>query len=142
MSTEESRAHIEQKFVDAHTEWMRENAAGLRIFDIARSLAPRLFADEKFRDQTLRNMGTQLALDAFRRGMGLIALAPPQYRVESFLGAWEGVGGSRPVGHESLIGPERVEWLTEPPPAHLIDPWALIQIKIEAFGFPIGPREV
>lgn len=140
MSAEEPRTYIEQKFVDQHTEWMRENAGGLRIFDTARSLTPEQFADETFRNQTIRSMGAQIALDAFRRGLGLIALAPPQYRVEHFMGAW--MGGTRPMGHESLIGHERVEWLTVPPPANLIEPNEFIQIKIEAFGFPIGPREV
>jgi hypothetical protein len=125
---------IERKIVDQHTEWMRENAYGLRMLDGVRRLNPASFGSESIRDRAIEELGSQIVVDAFRRGLGIIALSPPQYFVERFMGAW--TDSSRP------IAPEPAGWLPALPPADMIDADSRILIKIEAFGFPIGPREV
>lgn len=125
---------VDQKIVDQHAQWMRENAGGLRLLDITHRLHPNAFANEIVRRKTIEDLGISLAVDAFKRGLGVMALSEPRYRVERFMGAWTGT--SRP------ITPEPSGWLPAPPPADLIDPDALILLKIEAYGFPIGPREV
>lgn len=124
---------IEQKIVNQHADWMRENAYGLRLLDNTIGITPAIFADEALRMKTISDLGLQIAVDAFRRGLAVIALTPPQYLVQDHLGAW--MEPSKP------ITPEPAGWLPAPPPASMIDPNARILIKIEAYGFPIGPRE-
>jgi hypothetical protein len=126
--------NIDQRIIDDHAEWMRQNAHGLRLLDNTCRLTPMSFGSESIRARAIENMGVQIAVDAFKRGLAVIALAPPQYFVERFMGAW--MAPSRP------ITPEPAGWLPAPPPAELIDADSLIAIKIEAYGFPIGPREV
>lgn len=132
--SETPRTAIEQRVIDAHAEWMREHAEGLRLLDVTHRLHPREFESESIRASRIKDMGAQMAVDAFRRGLGVIALSEPHYRVERFMGAWSDT--SRPIAAEPG------GWLSAPPPAGMIEPDSLIVIKIEGFGFPIGPREV
>lgn len=128
------RTAIEQRVIDAHTKWMRDNAYGLRLLDITRMLSAQMFSNETLRQQLISDMGSQIARDAFSRGLGVMALATPQYQVHHHLGAWE--------DPNRIITPEHSEWLPAPPPASMLEPNSVIGIKIEAYGFPIGKREV
>jgi hypothetical protein len=125
---------IDQRVINAHTEWMRENAAGLRKLDLSQTIDVGTFESESLRQRLIDDMGSQIARDAFSRGLGLIALSPPQYFVHSHMGAW--------MDPDRLIAREHSDWLAAPPPASMLAPNTLIEIKIEAFGFPIGKREV
>ena len=124
----------EQRIVDQHTAWMRANALGLRLLDITRTLSAETFGNETLRRQVISDMGSQIARDAFSRGLGVMALTPPQYQVHRHLGAWE--------DKDRIITPEHSEWLPASPPASMLEPNSVIGVKIEAFGFPIGKREV
>jgi hypothetical protein len=128
------RTAIEQRVINQHTEWMRENAFGLRLLDLTRMLSADMFGNETIRQQLIDDMGSQIALDAFRRGLSVMALATPQYMVHRHLGAWE--------DPDRIITPEPASWLPAPPPASMLEPNCVIEIKIEAYGFPIGKREV
>jgi hypothetical protein len=128
------RTAIEQRVIDQHTEWMRENAFGLRMLDTSMALTTAMYANESLRQQAIEDMGAQIARDAFKRGLGIIALSPPQYLVHRHLGAW--------MDPERIITPEPGGWLPAPPPASMLERDSRIEIKIEAFGFPIGKREV
>lgn len=128
------RTAIEQRVIDAHTEWMRDNAHGLRLLDSAIGITPDILANEELRTKMLSDLSLQIAVDAFKLGLAVIALAEPQYFVQNHVSAW--MDSNKPIPSE------RAGWLPAPPPANMIEPNARILIKIEAYGFPIGPREV
>lgn len=131
---EHPRTAIEQRIVDQHTEWMRDHAYGLRMLEATQVVSRAKFGDEQQRRALIEEMGAQIVRDAFRRGLGVIALSAPQYLVLRHLGAW--------TDPERAITPDGAGWLPAPPPAGLIEQDARVEIKIEAFGFPIGSREV
>ena len=120
---------LEQKIVDQHAEWMRENAEGLRLLDNTVHLSPEQYAADDLREQTIRWLGSQIAVDAFRNNLAVIALSPTLYLVQDDLGVQR--DASEPVG-----------WLPTPPPANAFKADSQILIKIEGYGFPICPREV
>lgn len=128
------RTRIDQRVIDQHTEWMRDNAGGLRLLDNRQGMPPNAFANEALRQQVIKDLGAQMALDAFKRGLGILALSEPLYFVQRYMGAW--MDPSKPVPSDSP------GWLPAPPPTDMIETDALILIKIEAYGFPIGRREV
>jgi hypothetical protein len=128
-----ARTTVEQKIIHDHTEWMQQNAGGLRLLDTRHLITQPTYENEILRRRTISELGSQIALDAFKRGLAVIALAKPQYLVHPYMAA----------GHSGIphIGPEP-EWMTVPPVPGLIDSTWLVEIKVEAYGFPIGIREV
>jgi hypothetical protein len=132
-AAEISRTAIEQRVIDEHTEWMRDNAFGLRMFETSAVLNPGMFANEQLRRRSIEDMGVQIAQDAFKRGFGVIALSAPQYFVHEALDAW--------MDPNSAIIPKPGDWQVAPP-ALPLPANSRVEIKIEAFGFPIGKREV
>lgn len=128
------RTMIDQRIIDAHAEWMREHAFGLRMLTLSQAMGSGAFANETLRQQLIEDIGSQIARDAFKRGLGIIAMTPPQYLVRRHLGLW--------LDPDRVIVPEREEWLPAPPPASMLEPRTTVEIMIEAFGFPIGKREV
>jgi hypothetical protein len=79
-------------------------------------------------------MRSQIARDAFERGLGIIGLAEPFYRVEQYLALRQ-----TPLDPGSYQNPE---WTHEEPEAQLLDQHATVEILIEAVGFPIRIQEV
>lgn len=127
------RTAIEQRVIDEHTDWMRANAFGLRKFETSIVVTPLMFANQSLRNQAIEDMGVQIAQDAFKRGFGVIALSSPQYFVHVAMGAW--------MDPNDAIVPRPGDWQTSTPPTPLPQ-GSRIEIKVEAFGFPIGKREV
>lgn len=127
------RTGPEQQVIDEHAEWMRKNALGLRRLDLTRMMGADLFGSEAHRQKLIEQMGIQIALDAFKRGLGVITLSSPRYLIHRHVGAWE--------EPSPALVPEDTDWLSTPPSASTLEPRTLIEIKIEAFGFPIGKHE-
>lgn len=129
-----TRTAVEQRVVDDHGDWMRSNAFALRILEITKTLGVKLFANGVMRQQIFDEMGLQIAQDAFMRGMGILALSAPQYAVHRYAGAW--------VDPEAQTFLDRMQWLPALPPLDMLESSARIEIKIEAYVFPIAKREV
>lgn len=123
----------EQRVINEHTEWMRAHAFGLRMFETSTVLTPSMFANTSLRLRAIEDMGLQIARDAFKRGFGVIALSPPQYLVHTVMDAW--------MDPDSVITPKPGIWGPDAPALPLPGE-SRVEIKIEAFGFPIGKREV
>jgi hypothetical protein len=123
---------IEHRVIDDHATWMRKNAVGARDLELPKVMSSGQFFNELLRRQLISDMGAQMAVDAFKRGLAVIALAPPQYRVLVRL---------TPL-HEGVpyIGPEP-EWETELPKREFVNEADLIEVRLTAYGFPIASRE-
>lgn len=132
-AAEETRT-LEERIVGAHAEWMTEHAPGLRLLDTTQLITASAYADESLRRKLIDDMGAQMALDAFKCGMAVIALSEPQYLVQEWMGARS--------PYFPRVAHEQTPWTTEEPNEAQLDFDTMIAIKVEAYGFPLAVREV
>jgi hypothetical protein len=131
-TAEETRT-LEERIVGAHAEWMTQHAPGLRLLDTTQLITASAYADEALRRKLIDDMGSQMAIDAFKCGMAVIALSEPQYLVQEWMGA-----GS---AYFPRVAHQQAPWTTEEPNAAQLERDTMIAIKLEAYGFPLAVRE-
>jgi hypothetical protein len=117
-----------ETFVVEHGQYLKDYPSQARILSLTRRLPRSAYSSMPHRTGAVRDMRSQIARDAFERGLGVIGLAEPFYRVEQYLA----------LPQTPLDGSyENSEWTHEEPEAHLLDQYATVEILIEAIGFPI-----
>lgn len=122
-----------EAFVIEHGQYLKDYPGQARILSLTRALHAGPYENPAVRKVTIREMRSQIARDAFERGLGIIGLADPLYRVEQYLALRE-----TPPEPGSYLNPE---WTEDEPPPELLDDHASVEIMIEAVGFPIRIRE-
>jgi hypothetical protein len=125
---------LEARIVGAHAEWMTQHAPGLRLLDTTQLITASAYADEILRRKLIDDMGSQMAVDAFKCGMAVIALSKPQYLVQEWMGA-----GS---AYFPRVAHQQAPWTAEKPDPARLERDTMIAIKLEAYGFPLAVREV
>lgn len=128
------RQSLEQRIISQHANWMNENAPGLRMLDISHLVTSAMYSDPKLRTRLIDDMASQMARDALKRGLAVIALAAPQYRVQEWMGAAS--------AFFPRVAHHQPEWTTEEPDSARLDRDTMVEIKLEAYGFPLAVREV
>jgi hypothetical protein len=123
-----------ETFVVEHGQYLKDYPGQARILSLTRMLPRHAYSSTPHRTGAVREMRSQIARDAFERGLGIIGLAEPFYRVEQYLALRQ-----TPLDPGSYQNPE---WTHEEPEAHLLDQRATVEILIEAVGFPIRIQEV
>jgi hypothetical protein len=121
-------------YVVEHGQYLKDYPGQARILSLSRRLPRHAYSSLSHRTGVIREMRSQIARDAFERGLGIIGLAEPFYRVEQYLAL-----------RRALPDPgsyQNPEWTHEEPEAHLLDQRATVEILIEAVGFPIRIQEL
>lgn len=121
----------------AYAEYLNEFPEQLRIVDTSRYLPSSLFGyreDENFRaERAIEEMGVQLATDAFKRGLGVLVLTAPLYRIQGYLG----------TRHEyDSPPPPDPPFVNVAPTSGQIPDRAVVEVHLAAIVFPIKIQEV
>jgi hypothetical protein len=131
---EEVMVNQTEAFVTEHGQYLKDYPGQARVLTLTKILPSGPYGNETLRGVVVEQLRSQIVRDAFARGLGIIGVSDPLYRVELYLGLRE-----PPPEPGAYLNQE---WTRNAPPAHLLEPDTSVEIMIEAIGFPIRVREV
>lgn len=123
-----------ETFVVGHGQYLMDYPGQASLLSLSRTLPRYSWVSMPHRTGVIREMRSQMARDAFERGLGIIGLANPFYRVQQYLAL-----RNTPPEPGSYQSPE---WTHDAPSPQLLDEHASVEIMIEAVGFPIRIQEL
>lgn len=124
--------------VKTYAEYLGEFPGQLRIMDTSRYLPKSYFGareDENGRvDRAIEEMGVQLAIDAFKCGLGVLVLSSPLYRIQAYLGTRHEYNSPPP--------PPDPPFISVAPLWGQIPDRATVEVHVAVIVFPIRLQEV
>lgn len=123
-----------EAFVIEHGQYLKDYPGQARLLSLIQSLPRHAYVSLPHRTGVVREIRAQMVREAFERGLGIIGLADPFYRVEPYLALRD-----TPPEPGTYQSPE---WTHDEPPTHLLDDRASVEIMIEAVAFPIRLQQL